>query len=268
MKKVFRGILFVLILASLFLSASLSVKAEGMEVVPDKTTVQPGDSITVTVSFSGNDIWFAQVTITCDGAIVQGSGTYLIEPDRGQKEVSETFIVTAIAPGSSTIKVEGVTDEDESLVYTSDFFVTVNGDGSPDRPAGTGGNARVDADQKTPEGEYINQRPPEENQNGQELTTKEEKASKDSKKETTEPESKTDPVKVSQNKNTAKQKSSKKTLIILIVSAVLFVLAASTAAMILIGRRMKSIKEEAEQEEPHDGTTDDSSESDDDSFEA
>ena len=78
MKKIYRGAVVLLILISFCFLTPLVSKAEGMEVSPDKTTVKPGDTITVTVSFSGTDIWFAKVTISCDGAIVQGNGTYLI----------------------------------------------------------------------------------------------------------------------------------------------------------------------------------------------
>ncbi len=263
MKKIFRGAVVLLILITFCFLTPLVSKAEGMEVSPDKTTVKPGDTITVTVSFSGTDIWFAKVTISCDGAIVQGNGTYLIEPDRGQKEVSDSFLISAVAPGDAVITVEGVTDEDESVVYTSDFSVTVTGEASPGRQTGTGGGAVVDENQKDPEGQYINRRPPEEAPGTQEITTKPEKKPETQTKKTTEPESSPAKQKASGNGTKSKEKNKTKTLVIILASAIVFVLAASMAAVIVIRKKLKTI-EEAEQEEHNDRTTDSNPESDND----
>ena len=143
MKKWIQKISIVICVVCLSFGFSIPSFAEGgMYISPSSSSVNQGDSFTVTVTFSGNDIWFALADISCDGIFtINGDSRILIEPSAGQSSVSQSVDITAVAAGTGSIYVSGYTDEDESAVYSDSCTVTVTGassggDTAPGRAAG------------------------------------------------------------------------------------------------------------------------------------
>ena len=156
----FAAVLFLLFMVPGLLSGNV-VLAAGMTAETEAQEVRTGEKVAVTVSFSGTEIWYALVRISPEDPLLEGGGSFLIEPEEGQESVSETFYLQAVSPGTTRIRVEGYTDEDESQVYEMFIPVTITGDASGG--AAVSGNRRtadVDQDFRDANGEYINRREP------------------------------------------------------------------------------------------------------------
>lgn len=220
----------------------LTAYGAGMEVAADRNEVSKGENIELSVSFSGTDIWFAMVTISISGHSVEGGGKFLIEPDRGQSSVSDTYSLRAVSPGTSVITVEGYTDENESAVYRETVSVTVRDVPEDEPEVAPGRGADADPNYQDGNGDYINNNVPssdsdasEEKASGEQMTTGPEKETPVSGKDTGK-------------KQTAKEQTPP--VILIIVIAVILVLAAGVTVFLVIRKRQTGAGEKVKHTKP------------------
>lgn len=247
MKSAYRTSILILSVLLLF-SFPAVTKAQGMEAYVEQQEVSKGDEIPLKVVFHGRDIWFAMVKISVSSQSVEGGGSFLIEPERGQSEVEESYVLYAVSPGTAVITVEGYTDEDESEIYRTEIKITVADEESDRTDPSPGRGAAADENYQIENGGYINQKDPAE-----ETTTSSERVTKESEKSgktETKTEAESSPPASKQTKKETKKGAP--IAVILVIAAV--VLAAAAAAIFVI-RKKKTVRrteEEIEKTETED----------------
>ena len=150
MKKWIQNITIMICAFCLCLGFSIPARADGMSVSVDDVVAQ-GDSVAVTVTFTGSNLSYALVEISCDGA-VNGGLTESLGNDTGfSNTLSGTFYVGTNGTGTGNIYVSGYFSylDGNGAAQDSEYFsqsctVTVTessgGGSAPGRGAGADDN--------------------------------------------------------------------------------------------------------------------------------
>lgn len=228
--------------------------AAGMSVSVDNATVTQGENVLFTVSFEGNELSYAYVEASGEGAIIGGMTEMFGDDSSYQSTLSKTFSLFAGGSGEGTIHVTGYVsylDENgnpqDSEFYSQDVVVSVASTKEQETSPNRG--ASPDGELKNSDGTPINGRPvPEEG-------TQEENLSGDKKNKTSgkEEQSTKGSEKESATGKVSTDKGGSKGIWIWLLSGIVVVLAAAIIAVVLIRRRYKMITEEEDlkdEEEP------------------
>lgn len=144
--KKLTAIIFAFLLVA-GIGAGFSVKtyaAAGVSISPSSDTVYVGDSVTVTVTLYGDDIYAYSGYISCDGNL-SGASEGFVGDDNGVPSVSFSYTYYAVGEGTASIYVSGCEVSDgSSKEYAGDAACTINVIGYDNGGGGTGGNAGGD----------------------------------------------------------------------------------------------------------------------------
>ena len=141
LKKISPIILTLLLLAGLGAGFPIKSYATGVSVYPSSDTVYVGDSVTVTVTIYGDEIYAYSGSVGCDGNLSGFTGGFADGADGGGA-VSFSYTYYAVGEGTAGVYVSNCEVSDgktKDLPYDAACYINVigydNGGG------GTGGNA-------------------------------------------------------------------------------------------------------------------------------
>ena len=141
LKKISPIILTLLLLAGLGAGFPIKSYAAGVSVYPSSDTVYVGDSVTVTVTIYGDEIYAYSGSVGCDGNLSGFTGGFADGADGGGA-VSFSYTYYAVGEGTAAVYVSGCEVSDGlNKDYAGDAACYINVIGYDNGGGGTGGNA-------------------------------------------------------------------------------------------------------------------------------
>ena len=141
LKKIVPIILTFLLIAGVGAGFPLKSYAAGVSVYPSSDTVYVGDSVTVTVTIYGDEIYAYSGYVDCDGNLSGFTGGFADGADGGGA-VSFSYTYYAVGEGTAGVYVSGCeTSDGLNKDYAGDAACYINVIGYDNGGGGTGGNA-------------------------------------------------------------------------------------------------------------------------------